>query len=462
MADLKTVDSPSRSPRVAPLHRTLPGLLRDPLRELVSIADAAPDEVVRLNLGPVRPYLVTEPSHVQRVLRDNAANYSRGGQGLLWRPVRRFTGDGILSDGPEWQASRARMQPYFTAKRIDSLVDTMSRAVSDAIDEFEEPARTGQWLDAGAEFGRVICRAISSVFFADRVTIADQMRIVAAQDAIVKALSARLLLPFVPDAFPLPGDRAFRCAVGMIDDIMLPLVRAERDQPRDDDDLLAALTRARDDDGRPLDERRIRDDVVSMFATATETTYALLTWLLPVLDTHPEVAERLYAELEEVVVPGEVVTREQLGRLTYTRLVLDELLRMYPPGWLLPRSAVADDEIGGTRIKAGSTVIVSSYISQRLARYWERPNDFDPERFRDAQHRRNHRYAYFPFGGGPHQCIGMYLFNLEAPLVVATLLSRYRFRLRQPGVPPVHLTVNLRPGRTVEVALTPLPRRGQA
>ncbi|MDT0533185.1 cytochrome P450 [Micromonospora sp. DSM 115977] len=445
-----------------PLWRMLPGLLRDPLGQLVAMADAAPGEVLRLNLGTIRPYLVTEPAHVQHVLRDNAANYTRGGQSMLWRPVRRLTGDGIMSDGPEWQASRGRMQPHFTAKRIDSLVDSMSRSVSDAVDEFDEPARTGRWLDAGAELGRVICRGFSSVFFADRLSLADQLRIAAAQDTIVTALRLRLLLPFVPDAVPVPGDRALRRAIGVVDDIMLPLVRAERARPRDGDDLLAALVNAREDDGRPLGEQRVRDDVVSMFATATETSYAVLTWLWPILDANPEVAGRLYAELDEVVGADRVISREQLLALTYTRSVVDELLRMYPAGWLVPRTAVADDVIGGARIKAGSIVAVSSYVTQRLARYWDRPDTFDPDRFGPDRPRRSHRYAYFPFGGGPHQCLGMYLFGLEAPLVVATILSRYRFRLREAGMPPKQLAATLRPGRPVAVALTPVHERRPA
>ncbi|WP_433394237.1 cytochrome P450 [Micromonospora sp. KLBMP9576] len=428
------------------------------------MADAAPGEVLRLNLGTIRPYLVAEPAHVQHVLRDNAANYTRGGRSMLWRSVRQLTGDGIMADGPRWQASRGRMQPHFTAKRIDSMVDSMSRAVSDAVDELDEPARTGRWLDAGTELGRVICRSVSSVFFADRVSLADQLRIVAAQDVIVTALRLRLLLPFVPNAVPVPGDRALRRAVGVVDDIMLPLVRAERARPRDGDDLLAALVNARDEDGRPLDVQGVRDDVVSVFATATETTYAVLTWLWPILDANPEVADRLYAELDEVVGADRVISREQLLALTYTRQFVDELLRMYPAGWLVPRAAVADDVIGGTKIKAGSVVAVSSYVTQRLARYWDRPDTFDPERFRDDQPRRAraHRYAYFPFGGGPHQCLGQYLFNLEAPLVVATILSRYRFRLRDAGMPPKQLAATLRPGRPVVVALTPVRERRPA
>lgn len=462
MAGRSVDDARGRAARSIPLWRMLPGLLRDPLGQLVAVADSAEGEIVRLNLGTIRPYLVTEPAHVQHVLRDNEANYTRGGNSMLWRPVRRLTGEGILSDGPQWQASRARMQPHFTAKRIDSLVDTMSRAVSDAVDEFDEPARTGRWFDAGTELGRVICRAISSVFFADRVSLADQLRIVAAQGTIVTALRARLLLPFVPDAVPVPGDRALSRAIGVVDDIMLPLVRAEMANPRDGDDLLAALARARDEQGRPLDERQVRDDVVASFATATETTYAVLTWLWPILDAHPEIAERLYAELDEVVGTDRTISREQLRALTYTRAVVEELLRMYPAGWLLPRTALADDVIGGTRIKAGSIVVVSSYITQRLARFWDRPDVFDPERFRGDQSRRGHRYAYFPFGGGPHQCLGMYLFNLEAPLVVATMLSRYRFRLREPGMPPKQLAAALRPGRPVVMALSPVRERRPA
>ncbi|MBY8872584.1 cytochrome P450 [Micromonospora sp. PLK6-60] len=461
MAKLDSAGSAARGAHAVPLLRTLPGLLRDPLREIVRLADAAPDQVVRLNLGTLRPYLVTEPSHVQHVVRDNATNYVRGGDNLLWRPVRRLTGEGIMSDGPPWQDSRARIQPHFTAKRIDGLVDSISQAVSAAVDEFEEPARSGRWLDIGAELGRIICQGISSVFFANRLSTADQLRIVAAQNRISAALRGRLLLPFLPDAVPVPGDRTLRRSIEVVDSIMVPLVRAEREQPRDGDDLLASLARARDADGRPLDERRVRGDVVSVFATATETTYAVLTWLWPILDAHPQVARRLYAELDEVVDPDAAVSREQLERLTYTRMITDELVRMYPAGWLLPRSAVADDEIGGTRIRAGDLVVISPYVTQRLARHWDRPDVFDPERFAPDQPRRAHRYAFFPFGGGEHQCIGMHLFNQEAPLVIATILSRYRFRLRERGMPPKQLGAALRPGRPVMISLTRVSGRGR-
>ncbi|MEU4717127.1 cytochrome P450 [Micromonospora purpureochromogenes] len=444
-----------RKPHVATLRRTLPKLLRDPLGTLVGLADATPGQVVRLNLGTIRPYLVTEPAHVQHVLRDNAANYTRAGDSMLWRSVRKLGGDGILSEGPKWEASRRRLQPHFTPKRLDAAVADMSRAISDAVQELAGAARDGTPVDAAAEVSRIICAAVSRVFFGAKIDTADARRVVVEQNTVATALRFRLLAPFLPDAVPMPGDRAFRRAVRNIDEILLPLVRAERASPEGGDDILAALARARDADGNKLDERRVRDDVVSTFATTTETTYTVLTWLFPLLEQVPDVAARLYEEIDRVVGPGDVVTREQVGELRYTRMVLDELLRAYPSGWLVPRTAVADDVIGGTRISAGATIALSPYVTQRLARFWDRPEVFDPERFAPDAPRRAHRYAYFPFGGGAHQCIGQYLFQLEATLILATLFSRFRYRLCEPGMPTPQLAASLRAGGPVPLMLTP-------
>ncbi|MET8234788.1 cytochrome P450 [Micromonospora sp. NPDC005298] len=444
-----------REPHVATLRRTLPKLINDPLGTLVGLADAAPGQIVQLNLGTIRPYLVAEPAHVQHVLRDNAANYTRAGDSMMWKSVHKLAGDGILSEGPEWEASRRRLQPHFTAKRIDAVVDDLSQAISEAVDELAVPARDGEPVDAAREISRIICQAVIRVFFGDKIAVADGVRVVEEQDTVATALRFRLLTPFMPDSVPMPGDRAFRRAVRNIDEILLPLVRAERAHDDGGDDILASLARTRDAQGRKLDEKRVRDDLVAMFATTTETTYVVLTWLFPLLEQLPDVAARLYEEIDSVVGPGEVISREQLGELRYTRMVLDELVRAYPSGWLVPRTAIADDVIGGTRVKAGGTIVLSPYVTQRLARFWDRPDVFDPERFAPEAPRRAHRYAYYPFGGGAHQCIGQYLFQLEAPLIVATLLSRFRYQLVTPGMPTPQLAASLRPRERVPLRLTP-------
>ncbi|TDB71076.1 cytochrome P450 [Micromonospora sp. KC723] len=441
-----------RPPYVASLRRTLPGLLRDPLGTLVALADAAPHQVVRLNLGTLRPYLVAEPAHVQHVLRDNAANYT--GSGGRRRLPRRLCGDGILYAGQEWGEDRWRLQPHFTAKRIDAAVDDLGRAISDAVDELAGPARDGAPVDAATEVSRIISRAVSRVFFGGKLSAADVARVVAEQDNAATSLHHRLLVPFLPAAVPLPGDRAFRRAVHNIDEILLPLVRAERAGGEGGDDIIAALARARDAHGNKLDEQRIRDDLLAVLVATAETPHVVLTWLFPLLEQLPDVAVRLYDEIDRVVGPGDAVSREQLGQLHYTRMVLDELLRAYPSGWLVPRTAIGDDVIGGTRIKAGGTVLLSPYVTQRLARCWPRPEVFDPERFAPGRPGRVHPYAYYPFGGA-QQCLGQYLFRLEAPLVVATLFSRFRYRLCEPGMPHPRLAASLRPRERVPLMLTP-------
>lgn len=444
------------APRI-PVHRALPRLIRDPLGALIDFGEQSNGNVVRVDLGTFRPYLVTAPKHVQHIFRDNMDNYVRGRKGILWRPIQRLFGEGILGEGPIWAASRRTLQPLFTAKRVDAIADELAEAIGEAVDALVEPARAGRVVDIGTELSRIVCHAIMRVLFAGKVSVPDALRILAAQDTIATTILTRLLLPFVPNSIPMPGDRAFRSSVQTIDDILLPAVRAARRQPDGGDDIISTLSRARDADGRELDEQQVRNDVVAMFATSTETSYGALTWLWTLLDANPAVADRLYAEIDQVVGTGPV-RRQHLPQLRYTKMVLDELLRLYPVAWLVPRTAVADDVIGGVRIPAGADLLISPYVTQRMTRFWERPEVFDPERFTPERDRQQHRYAHFPFGGGPHLCLGQHLFYLEAQLIVATILSRFRFKLRRRVIPAPQVAASLRPGERVELTLLPLDR----
>ncbi|WP_347403642.1 cytochrome P450 [Solwaraspora sp. WMMD406] len=464
--------------------RILPSLVRDPLATLVRLADHADGRVVRLGLGPVRPYLITDPAHVAHVVRDNSGNYLRDGRGLLWQPIKRLFGDGVLSEGPVWESSRRTLQPLFTARRVDALTEDLADAIDAAMEPLAEAAYAGRTVDMGRELSRIVCRAVVRVLFADRFSVTDALRITAAQDTIATAVLPRLLLSFVPNSVPVPGDRAFRDAVRTIDGIVLPVVRQVMAQPADGGDVLATLVRGVDAHGRPLDETQIRNDTVAMFATSTETTYGVLTWLWPILQAHPEVAARLYDEVDEVVGAGPV-RGHHLTRLRYTRMVLDELLRLYPVAWLMPRTAVAADTIGGVGVEAGAHLLLSPYLTQRLSGVWPDPERFDPERFdpeRTDPERtdqrpadtdpaggcpagsgpltsrpvRRPRYAHFPFGGGPHQCLGQHLFYLEGLLIVASIVSRFRISVPDGRVPRPRAGASLRTSHPVQVTLRPV------
>ncbi|RBQ14569.1 cytochrome P450 [Spongiactinospora rosea] len=439
---------PARPARTLPFHRIVPRLVRDPIAALEAMSAEAAGEIVRLDLGTFRPYLVTHPDHVQQVFRGNAANYTR--EGVFWRPLHRLFGDGVLSDGPSWHTSRKVLQPVFTARNVDSLIGLMATTVAEAIDELV-PASPAT-IDAADFMAQLVNRTVIAAFFDRRITDEESTRLIPAHDKIALSIVSRLLLPLVPHRVPLPGDRAFHQAVRTFDSVMRPLVARHPAAPPEGDDIFAVLCRARDASGGELDDQWVRDNMVAMFAAGTETTSVALTWLWPVLAENPHVAARLHAEIDEVV-GDERVTPDHLPALRYTRMVVQELLRLYPVGWLLPRMVVRDDVMGGVRLQAGANVLISPYLTHRLGEFWEDPLRFDPERFAEAHAGARHRYAYFPFGGGPHQCLGTHVFDIEALLIVAGLLSRFRPRLLEGDRVTPRAAASLRTRRRVWMTL---------
>ncbi|WP_169986443.1 cytochrome P450 [Microbispora sp. H10836] len=446
--------NPIRQARTLPLRQVLPAILRDPVGAVLEIGRESGGDVVRVNLGPFRPYLITHPDHLQHVLRGNSVNYRR--DGVLWKPLHRLFGESVMSDGPAWEQSRKVLQPVFTAKNVETLADRMAEAVGEGIDELAPPAESGLPIDVSAAMARIVNRVVMRIFFGDKIDMADAERLAPAFDAVGTSVIFRYLLPFVPYRVPLPGDRAFRNALRTIDEVVVPLVDRHRDRPDDGDDIVSVLCRAGDAGGGPS-ARWVRDNLVAMLATATETTAGALTWLWPLLGAHPEVAARLRQEIGLVVGNGPV-RPAHLADLPYTKQVVQELLRLFPVGWLFPRMVVEPEPLGGVLLKKGETIVVSPFITHRMEAFWERPEEFDPGRFSGRRSTGRHRYAYFPFGGGPHQCLGMHVFMLEAQLIIAGILSRYEILSCSPEVATPQMGASLRPRQRVEITLRPIRR----
>jgi cytochrome P450 len=196
-----------------------------------------------------------------------------------------------------------------------------------------------------------------------------------------------------------------------------------------------------------MSDQQLRDEVLTLLLAGHETTAAALTWTWYLLSQHPEVERRLHAELD-TVLGGRLPTVEHLDALPYTRMVIQEALRLYPPAFGFMRFAVASDEIGGYAIPANSLIFLSAYCTHRHPAFWEEPEVFDPERFTPERSADRPRFAYFPFGGGPRQCIGNAFAMMEAQPVLATVGQRFSLRLV--------------PGHLVEpqVLLTMRPRYG--
>jgi enediyne biosynthesis protein E7 len=451
---IATVADSAAQARTFRLYRNLPRLLRDPMREVEKIGSTAAGQLARLDFGVADVYLATHPDHVQHILLDNAANFPR--EGTYWRPLHRLFGQSIMSEGADWKLSRRTLQPVLTRRYVHSMADEMISAISDSIEALAEPARTGRPVVAMDALSGVVSDTVIRVFFGNKISPADAARLSPAFETVVKAIAFRFLLPFLPFAIPVPGDRALSRAVRLFDEVLYPLIREQRWRDDEVRDFFSVLCRAHEADGGQVSDRWVRDNLFAMFATGTETTIGALTWLWPLLDDHPEVTRRLCEEIDTVVGRGPV-RAEHLAGLTYTRQVVQELLRLYPAGWVFPRRAAEPATLGGVTIKAGESVLVSPFLTHRLESFWERPLQFDPDRFDPALggDPGHHRYAYVPFGAGPHKCIGMYVFNIEAELIIASILSRFRPISCTSASRTPRVGATLRPKESVELLLRP-------
>lgn len=448
-----------QEPHVLPFHQTIPRLLRDPVTELAKMGTDAGGRIVRLNIGPFRPYLVSHPDHVQQVLKTDWSNFVR--EGMFWRPLRRVTGQSILGEGEGWESSRKVLQPLFTARYTASLGEDLADIIAGRVAELDEHARGGRPIDAGHQMTAIVNESVIKVLFGGRIPRDIAERLLPEFATCATSIGFRLLFPFMPYSVRVPGDRAFLAATKKIDEIVYPLIEQALREGTHTNEVVSALLRVRMEETGAADPRQVRDDLVSIYGAASETTAVSLTWLWSALHDHPDVYARLREEVGQVVGEGPV-RPAHVARLRYLRMVLQEVVRLYPPGWIIPRQAVADTEIGGVRIKAGSQVLVSPYTTHRLAEFWKRPLAFDPERWAPEQAERRHRYASIPFGAGPHVCLGQHLFYLKAPLVIANLLSRYHLTLTNPQrLTPVP-GASVRPKEKLMLKLLPTERSRQA
>ncbi|MFD0312874.1 cytochrome P450 [Streptomyces flavalbus] len=436
-----------------PLRRVLAGLARGgPLGLVEEVGERARGAVVRLELGPFRPLLVTHPDHLRYVLRDGVRNYVRGA--ALWDALGRLTGRGIAGEGPGWLASRDILCQGMSGGYLRRSGAGMAASIDQAVEELA--SRAGQRpVDAVAGMTRLVHRVINPVFFGSRIGVEQCDRLGADVATALDALLWRMAMPFVPHRVPLPGDRAFLRATRAINRTLLPVIDAARREDRGGTDLMSGLLRGRGADGQPLSDEHVSQDIVALFVAGSESSALTLTWAWAVLARHPAVMAEVRREADQVLAGGPP-RPEHARELVFTQQVMAEVMRLYSMAWAVPRVARKDDQVGGVPVPAGTTLVLSPYLTHRLAEFWPDPLRFDPRRFDKPAVRARHPMAYLPFGDGAHQCVGQAFFALESVLVLATVLSRYDVRVY--GDPRPRLAVALPPCDRLGLTLTPRGR----
>jgi cytochrome P450 len=428
-----------KSPRVAPSPRGDPflGNLRsmrsDPLGLVVGAMHELGD-VVRLVFPRAQDvHVVYHPDHVRQVLQDNAKNYNKQTRGF--EKVRNVLGNGLLtSEGDFWLRQRRIAQPAFHREKIAAFAQIMARAGEDMVDGWEHAAKSGRPIDVSAEMMRVTLRIVGEALLGADVTrearsIGEALTLVL-EDTIQRTMS----LVDVPLRYPTPRNRRFLKARGTLDALVHRVIRERRAGGESEPDLVSMFLEVRDPQtGEQMTEAQVRDEVMTMFLAGHETTANALAWTFYCLSKAPSVDRAIAAELRDVL-GDRPPTLADLPKLPMVKMALQESMRLYPPAWILGRCAIEEDEIGGYRIPKGSIVFVCPYATHRHRVFWPNPEGFEPERFLPHNEERRSRYAYFPFGGGPRMCIGSAFAMIEAHLVLASVLRRYRLDL-VPGYP---------------------------
>jgi len=404
-------------------------------------------------------HFLFHPDDVQHVLQDNNRNYTKipAPGNLLLRPL---VGNGLLtSDGDFWLRQRRLAQPAFHRQRIAAFATTMTDAAAKMIDRWREPAAARQALDVAEEMTRLTLEIAGKTLFS--VDLTREAEVVG--DAFTMA-SAELMrymaIPFGPYLVNLswwPGARRLRQNVAVLNEVVHEIIGERRQQRHNGrgvgDDLLDMLMDARDEEtGAGMSDEQLRDEVMTLMLAGHETTSLALSWTLYLLSEHPAVRRKLEEEVDEVL-GGRTPAMEDLPELTYTTMVLEESMRLYPPAYAISRWCVEADEVGGYRLPAGSSITMSPYVTHRHPDFWEQPERFDPERFRPERHAERPRFAYMPFGGGPRQCIGNRFAMTEATLILAMVTQHYRLDL-VPGHPvEMDPLITLRPRHGLQMTV---------
>jgi cytochrome P450 len=396
-------------------------------------------------------YFLADPAAIEHVLVKNAKNYRK--PAFLTGPVRLLLGNGLFnSEGAFWLRQRRMSQPAFLRGAVVRLAAHMTAATNNLIRTWEA-APDNRTVDIVQEMMRLVLHiAGTTLFGADLGSDADAVG--AAQQTIFGMVRHKMDNPLsAPLWMPTRRNRAYRSAKRLLDGVVLRLIESRRRSGPAANDLLDLHLVARDEEsGTGMSDEQLKDEVLTLLFAGHDTTTAALSWAWYLLARHPEVQEALYDETARHLT-GRTPTADDLPHLPLATAVFEEAIRLYPPAPGLARQSVEPDEIQGYPVPAKAILMPSQWVTHRHPAYWEKPDQFRPERFLPGRAADRPKFAYFPFGGGPRVCIGNMFALTEGALVLAGLAQRFHFQLADDHEVGIDMTFVLRPKGAVNVVV---------
>jgi cytochrome P450 len=396
---------------------------RDPLGFLGGIARRYGD-IAYFTLGANRVYYVNCPEYIWEVLVAQRARFEISTMRLRLEPA---LGAGLLTSRGDLHARQRRlMLPVFRKSRIESYAGIMVEYAQHTRDRW----RDGEEINATEEMMKLAMALAAKALFGH--DIEGDSEGVSRNLSILLDFFARLMSPLLQLSLklPLPSTLRVRRALREMDEVIYRMVELRRRNPLAGGDLLSLLVQAKDDETNAfMTEKQLRDELFTLLMAGHETTANVLGWTVYLLGRHPEVDERVYAEARSVMAGRTRLVAADAERLPYTRMVVTEAMRLYPPAWFVGRTALEEVMLGGYTIPRGASVLMSQYVMQRDGRYFDDPEAFRPERWSKGFLEALPRGAFFPFSAGDRHCIGEGFAWLEALLALATLVERWRLEL---------------------------------
>jgi cytochrome P450 len=428
-AELREPPRRAAGPKGQLVFGSLRDLQRDPLGLLVQ-ARAEFGDVVRFRyFGPLTWYFFAHPADVEHILVTRVQDFPKGAFG---RVLDMIIPRGLASvDGDEWLRQRRMVQPGFHATALPGLANTIVSTTCDHLERWREETVDGGFVDMARRLIRlsfdVVARALLGSDLREASDIVDRYAVLALQQLNYRVLHPLSPLPFLPTS----STRRYRSAVRRADDVIRAIVQRRRATSEGPHDLLSMLMSATDEEGRGLSDDEVRDQVKTLLISGYETTGATLGWFWYLLASHPDVEQRVRREIQTAI--GDRLPRvEDLQAMPYTRQVMNETLRLYPPAPWLGRQTRQSSDVNGCRVPRGTVVCVSPFVTHRHPDFWTCPESFDPEHFAPENIRHRPRSAFFPFGAGPRYCVGQAFAVMEILLIAAVILPKWHLRL-EPG-----------------------------
>ncbi len=428
-------------PKGLPLIGHVLSFAKDPSGYLLQITKEHGD-VVNMNFGPRGMTLITRPSLVALVLRDQAKKFKKPYRGFP--ALNALIGNGLLSsDGDFWLRQRRLSQPAFHREKIRAYAETMRTFTLRSLEQIPTELDLFEFLNT-----LTLEIVAKTLFNAD--LRGQSNRIGQALEEALLANRAQMAQPIpLPLSIPLPGHQRLKKAIGELDSIVFEMIQNERQNPSEFS-LLSMLVAARDEDGSAMTDAQLRDEALTLLLAGHETTANALAWTFHLLLKHPDILAKASAEARSIL-GKDGCHLEDIGKFPLLKQIWQETLRLYPPAWSIGRTSLEDIQIGEYSIPKGQNIMLSQYVTHRNAEFFPDPEAFKPERWIEGFEKSLPDYAYFPFSAGPRVCIGNTFSEMEGMILLSTILAKVDFAKAADYKVEIYASLTMRPKNGLSV-----------